>query len=307
MRGPVRAVVASRFMRAARHALAAGIALAACVAQPQQTLRRPPPPGAVPLVSHLEPPLRIDRLMASVDNNPTFAFSFGRVDPLPAYVVIPARNDSERHLLQLVVHVAQPCFPNGPPIPTEVIRVDAELAPGVAPTRIELHQEAGARSTGTGVHVRVVGALGFDDLAARQPPPPALPPDVAAQGCVRDVLRAFDEAARAARARCDVSGAWAAVSSRDEFRANLTLTRDGEMPEGASDVLRHWFRDLPSDATRGQRIEVLCRVYAGFAATSHDESGPSCPWGERRRDLRGCDAYPDHDTPLPSAIAPLWP
>lgn len=71
------------------------------------------------------------------------------------------------------------------------------------------------------------------------------------------------------------------------------------------DPLRAWFRGLPSDATREQRVEELCRVYAGFVAALRDETGPGCPWGETRGRFRGCDVYPDHDTPLEPASAPL--
>ncbi|MFO0603530.1 MAG: hypothetical protein U0324_10175 [Polyangiales bacterium] len=295
-------------MRAARHALAAGIALAACVAQPQETLRRPLPPDAVPLVSHLEPPLRLRRMIVTVDGGPTFVFDDAeRRAPLPAYVMLRAPGGSGERHLQVHLEVAHPCFPSGPALPTERVLARTMFRADALPTRIELYQDPGVRSAGTGVHVRVVGALRPSDLLSR-PSPPALPPAVVV-GCVRALRRRIDEFIRDSVARCDVAGVDHGQYLFESLHRALRWLYAGPSPENPVDDLGPLLDGLPGAGPTELRVEALCRRFEESAFGWGDDfvGAAACPWGERRRDLRGCDAYPDHDTPLPSAIAPLWP
>jgi len=251
-----------------------------CASQPVAPLRGPLPRGAVRLVSHLESPLRIRTLGVAVDGGLSVFHYNDSSAPLPAYIILPRPHVPGVHFLQVHVEVAHPCFPAGDLQPTESIRRGVLFTDAAPPTRIEFFHGPGARSTGTGIHVRVVGALRPADLPYHHPPAPELPASIASEGCVRDVLRMFDERLNLARAHCDGPHG-GVLNERDGFQQLLV--------------------ELPNDATRARRIAELCRWFGRNLARggSYGQAARECSRGhEVRQDLRGCDAYPDHDTPL---------
>ena len=264
--------------------------LASCAAQPVAPRRGPQPPGAVPLVSHLEPPLRIWRLVVSVNGAPVRDYDGYRGQaPLPAYVVLPALRGDGPYSISMLVEVALPCFPSGPPLPTERIRVMAYFTNAAPPTRIELYHDAAARSTGRGVHVRVVGALRVADLEAyRRRVVAAL--QGASEPCVRELLGAAERQFEVARGRCNVPGFDFCVNLLEDLQRRLS--------------------SLPDGPARAARVADACGEFARLRACGSiiDYDPPECPWGEERHALHTCD-YLEHDTPPPSSVsgAPSWP
>lgn len=265
-------------------------AVTSCAAQPVAPRRGLLQPGAIPLVSHLESPLRIAKLNAAVNGAPILRYedpSGG--SPLPAYVVLPPPRGDGTHHLSMWVEVVLPCFSSDQPAPTEWIRVMALFTYAARPTRIELYHDAAARSTGRGVHVRVVGALRVADLeAGRGRVEAAL--RSASEPCVRDLLRSAEAGLGDTRARCDVEGF--------DFCVDLLAG------------LQRRLSDLPDGPTRAAHVASTCEEFARLRdCRSGSENGfPECPWGERRRAIHACD-YLEHDTPPPSSVsgAPSWP
>lgn len=266
-------------------------AVASCAAQPVAPRRGPLPPGAIPLVSHLESPLRIRTLRIGFDGGLSVLNYDDSSAPLPAYILLPRPQTAGlHHILQFYVEVAHPCFPAGHLQPTERIRGGVLFTDAAPPTRIEFFHGPGARSTGTGIHVRVVGALRPADLPYHHPPAPELPASIASEGCVRDVLRIFDERLNLVRAHCDGPHG-GVLNERDGFLQLLV--------------------ELPNDATRARRIAELCRWFGGNLARggAYGQAARECVRGwEERHAIHTCDSYDDPNT-SPSSVsgAPSWP
>lgn len=250
--------------------------------------RGPLPPGVVPLVSHLEPPLRIRRLIVAVNGATISNYEDSRGQaPLPAYVVLPALRGDSPYSLSLLVEVALPCFPSGPPLPTERIRVLAWFTNATPPPRIEVYHDAAARSTGRGVHVRVVGALRVADLEARRRQVVAALQG-ASEPCVRDLLRWAEMRLGDTRAHCDVA----------VFDFLVELLAD----------LQRRLSDLSGGPARAARVAEICEEFAPMREWGVRDDPAECPWGEERHALHTCDLYEDHNT-SPSSVsgAPSWP